>query len=116
MGNVVCEYCGLEAHTKCPICRNVFPEEIINPFTDCLFTLRQGNQPHGKIDGADEVHFIIERQIPEDEEFTLQKRRRMVERLHYTMNEYPLEKIQQLFCRHHWVWKEGCKSTIGCNH
>lgn len=112
MSNLICEKCGATAEGKCPICRTIFPDDqheaVLSHFLK--FKVEDG---HVKITF---LHYLsreeVERSESENVEAAL---------IHLLNNLKAMESghstsFKSYSCVHKWVFKPGCKSTIGCGH
>jgi hypothetical protein len=98
MSNVACVKCGVEGESKCPHCRNIFPDENNNFMLEGL---------EHRIILREHVTFRV--YSGETHESVLQGLKRWLSRLSE-------QDITQLACVHKWEFKEGHGSLIGCGH
>jgi hypothetical protein len=109
MSNVVCVDCGMEAHSKCPFCRTVFPNNQTDAMLSwtCKHRIKEVNNFNWL-----QVEFMMREDETEEDTF---------KRLHSLLDEMvtkPKEflSLKEFCCDHRWVFKPGEKSTIGCGH
>lgn len=127
MGNVVCRKCGMEASSKCPYCRSVFPEnqidamlsvvikhsvEIVHYEDRCPYPKRERlkiwldiHDDETEEDAWARLYYylknIIEPYQPGDEKYS---------------DHVKFPSLKEFCCHHGWVFKPGQKSSIGCGH
>ena len=116
MGDVVCKKCGAEAHSKCPYCRNVFPDDQIATLYNNLITLTVKPPETQEYLGGEKatiqkvnfsldlIHYPEDKDTPEEHTLSLLK------------GLLKLEQPIQAICDHSWKFKPGVQSSIGCGH
>ena len=116
MGNIVCKKCKAEANSKCPYCRNIFPDNQLATMYSNLITVEVGEGKEVELlDGSKPTiqnisltvstsHNSTNKETPEEHLLGLIK------------GLVSLECPEQAICDHHWMFKPGEKSSIGCGH
>lgn len=115
MGNVICEKCKLEADTKCPFCRNVFPEkESPMPFLQYEAKSKTTKDWEGKEFTVWEMRIVL----PYMSTGSLHDALKYLESGFRVIKEHPelYQSLEQVGCDHEFTFKEGAHSTIGCGH
>ena len=114
MSNIKCKKCGEFAYSKCPYCRNIFPEDQIVTFYSNMITVKQevipadqwvDNLPRTKITfSINTWHVPDEKETPEQQFLVLLK------------GLLKLEYPERALCNHRWEFLPGESSSIGCGH
>lgn len=110
MGNVVCKKCGAEAHSKCPACRTVFPEDQIGAMLSWILKFKERKMENGQ--RWLEVSLLMTDE--QDEEKALENLAKLMEKMLHQVDNYP--SIHSYACDHEWTMKPGEKPTIDCGH
>jgi len=114
MSNIQCKLCGAKANSKCPYCRNIFPEDQITTMYSNLIELKKEEVPGDKwMDGVPRQQISL----------TITTHRRLEEKesaedilLGLVKGLANLEHPEQVLCVHQWEFLPGEESSIGCGH
>ena len=112
MGNCVCVHCGAEASSKCPYCRNVFPDNKSGYGCE----VRQGNGEYGKRNGTDEFQLVFSWMFDREETATTADFNIRIGEVYDELTSHTREEVIRMFCQHTWRFKPEQSSTIGCGH
>lgn len=99
----------MEAYSKCPFCRHVFPLDQENTLLQEVLSIQLGRIDNKKEAPTDLiVHYTLGNR---DFEQALQD---LTSLLALLLSDS--EKLKKFRCRHVWTFKPGQKSSIGCGH
>ena len=120
MAKVICKHCGVEAESKCPVCRSVFITDE-SWHHHMMAVTRQGQGEYGQVNGSDELQLCFQYMVARTDEGEVQKAtdedyRKLVDRVWKTCNNLTQEQWRQVFCRHRWEFAPGHTSSIECGH
>lgn len=140
MSNVICSKCGAEASSKCPVCRTVFPENQIEALLSHSMKFKVIRDYERGGPWLQVEIFVGNDDTKDDYALAVEGHKRLLARLQAMETKYevppekpverdgvkyismgagrggPYPSIEQWCCTHRWVFKPGCKSTIGCGH
>lgn len=122
MGNVYCVKCGMEGESKCPRCRNVFPDNRIEAMLSHVLKFQV--TPHNE-DYSNGAWLSIKLYIhpeeyglpPNEEDITRKGHEALYEILQGMAAQTDgFPTFKQWACIHQWEFKPGCKPLIDCGH
>lgn len=114
MAKVVCSQCGTTGDSKCPACRNVFPDR--QDLAEIEFRV-DGHPVYDE--DEDVVRMTVKGYINDDQEEELGRNKAIILALHRSikhLSELSVEDLTVLLCNHRFEFAEGQHSDIGCGH
>lgn len=118
MANIVCIKCGMRGDSKCPHCRNSYPNQHSDlKVSDALesIEMRIGYKEEPGTEGKDgKSKYIINfwTYAKTGDEAMV----RMLEILKHNLNILPDSLIKVAACDHEWHFMPGAHSEIACGH
>lgn len=111
--NVVCSDCGAEAHSKCPYCRSVFPDNQMEAMLSYQLKRTMSTDELG-INWLDVSLYVGNGTEKDNMATAMERLLGILSAMQDPESHYPT--IAQYCCDHRWTFKPGQKSTIGCGH
>lgn len=125
MARVICSKCGATAISKCPYCRNVFPDNQMEALLSQVIRTTT-TQTDNQITVQFEYHgYLKEGQDPAEKarecfealaEFIADMMAESKDRKAATNARWSTPSLTQFLCEHEWTFVEGEHSDIGCGH
>ncbi len=113
MSNVECINCGVEAHSKCPYCRTVFPEDQSEAMLSYALKRTIKTDEQG-INWLEISWYMGDGNKKDSLEYGLASLHKVMCGMADPEGLYP--SFAQYACDHRWRFKKGEKSSISCGH
>lgn len=115
MAKIICKKCNATGFSKCPYCRTVFPDNMVEGMLSHILKWEHNKEHQEDITISYRYCAEANKTKQEQVQEALEDLKNLLTRMDRPEStHYPT--IKQYSCDHHWVFAEGEKSDIDCGH